>query len=393
MNETKIIKTSYSALDTFKQCPLKYKFQVVDKIKVPKLKEAVFGNKIHSALQFFHSKQPISPTLDELLNYLKDIWESKVFSGEEDMIYFSEAIKILKNYYEYYLRNKDKFTVLDTETRFEVLLENPKDKEGKCLLAGIVDRIDKTSDGNIEIIDYKTTKRLPSQEDINHSLQLSLYCLGIINRWPQFIKNSVENIKLTFYYLKHQEKITTHRTKEQLDRIQEQVWEKLAQIEKSDFQPLPSALCDWCGYRKICPMWKHLYKEQMSIDDQQIKNIVDEFFNLKQINSQNNKRMNELKEIIEGYLNKENIERVFGEIGYITRLLLVRYEYEMDKIKEILEPIGRWHDILSIDTNKLKILLKSLPYPIKKEIEKAKKINKEYKILKSSTKKVKKEEN
>ena len=206
MEETKIVKTSYSALDTFKQCPLKYKFQVIDKIKAPKTKEAVFGGKLHEALEWFHSQNPISPTLDELLNYLKNIWDSAVFiggdparhasqlagvAGEEDMIYFSEAIKILKNYYENYLKIKDNFTVLGTETRFEVLLENPQNKEEKCLLTGIIDRIDKTKNG-IEIVDYKTSKKLPSQEDINNSMQMSLYCLGTINRWPQFIENGIE---------------------------------------------------------------------------------------------------------------------------------------------------------------------------------------------------------
>ena len=380
--ETKITKTSFSALDSFRQCPLKYKYQVIDKIKAPKSKEAVFGNKIHSTLQFFHSKQPVSPTLDELLNFLKEIWQSDVFlDQQEDMIYFSEAVKILKNYYEHYLKIKDRFIVLDTETRFEVVLEKPpigpspsgfrQKTQEKCLLAGIIDRIDKTKTG-IEIIDYKTAKRLPSQEEVDNSLQFSLYCLGVINRWPQFLNYGLENIKLTFYFLKHQETISTKRTKEQLDRVQEQAWERLAEIEKSDFQPIPSALCDWCGYRRLCPMWKHLYKEQFTLDDQQIKKIIDEFFELKQTNSKNNKRIDEVKEIIEGYLDKEKIERVFGDMGYITRLTQIREG--------------------GYDIKKLEQIIKTLPYPIQQEFKKAKKENKEYKIIKASVKKIKKEE-
>jgi len=388
MNDIKIIKTSYSALDTFRQCPLKYKFQVIDKIKAPKSKEAVFGNKIHKALEFFHSKQPVSPTLDELLNYLKEIWpassdaslaeskrasrggESDVFGDEQtDMIYFSEAIKILKNYYEHYLKIKDKFTVLDTETRFEVLLENPKNKDQKCLLAGIIDRIDKTREG-IEVIDYKTSKRFPAQNDVDNSLQLSLYCLGVINRWPEFAKYGIEKLKLTLYFLKHHETITTRRTKEQLEGIQEKVWELLGETEKSEFQPIPSALCDWCGYRKLCPMWKHLYKEQFTLDDQQIKKIIDEFFALKQTNSKNNKRINELKEMIENYLDKEKIERVFGEIGYITRLTQIK--------------TGGY------DIKKLEQIIKTLPPPIQEELHKAKRTDKEYKIIKASKVKAKK---
>jgi RecB family exonuclease len=335
MDQIKIIKTSYSALDTFKQCPLKYKLQVIDKIKAPKSKEAVFGNTIHKALEFFHSQSPLSPTLDGFLNYLKEKWDATVFIDEqEDMIYFSEAIKMLKGYYEVFEKIKDKFTVLGTEIRFEVLLENPQNANEKCLLAGIVDRIDKTIDHRLEIIDYKTTKKLPAQQDVDNSLQMSLYCLGIINRWPQFIKNGIENIKLSLYYLKHQEKITTFRSKEQLDLTRGKIWNILYQIEKSDFPPLPSALCDWCGYKKICPMWKHLYREQISIDDERAKKVVDEYFQLKEQNSQNNKKLGELQEIIEAYLNKEKIERVFGENGYITRLTQTRYSYDWKKLSK-----------------------------------------------------------
>jgi RecB family exonuclease len=365
-----IIKTSYSALDTFRQCPLKYKFQQIDKIKAPKSKEAVFGNKIHKALQFFHSKTPVSPTLDELLNKLKEEWpaspdasrggDSEVFTDQqEDMIWFGEAIKILKNYYNHFLKIKDKFTVLNTETRFEVLLENPKNKDEKCLLRGIIDRVDKNKNG-IEVVDYKTAKKLPSQQDIDNNLQLSLYSLGLINHWPQFAKQGLENIKLSFYFLKHQETLTTKRTKQQLDNVQEQIWDRLAAIEKSDFKPTPSALCDWCGYKRICPMWKHLYKEQISIDDEQAKKVVDEFFDLKQANSKNNKRLNELKEIIERYLDKEKLERVFGEEGYITRLTQVRHNYDLSKLS-------------------------------KDELEKIKKEDIKYTILKASIKKQKKE--
>ena len=368
---TDIIKTSYSALDTFRQCPLKYKFQVVEKIKAPKSKEAVFGDKLHKALQFSHKQSPVSPTLDELLSYIKEIWESEVFSDEQtDMIYFSEAIKILKNYYENYTRIKDKFTVLDTETRFEVLLENPENKDQKCLLRGIIDRVDKIKDG-VEVIDYKTAKRFPAQDDVNNSLQLSLYCIGVLNRWPEFAKYGPENIKLTLYYLKHQETISSKRTKEQLDNVQKQTWEMLKEIEKSEFQPIPSALCDWCGYRRLCPMWKHLYKEQMTIDDEQVKKVVDEFFALKQTNSQNNKKINDLKEIIENYLDKEKIERVFGDVGYVTRLTQIK--------------TGGY------DIKKLEQIIKTLPLPIQEQLQQAKKTDKEYKIIKVSVKKIKKE--
>ncbi|MEK7646921.1 MAG: PD-(D/E)XK nuclease family protein [Patescibacteria group bacterium] len=64
------MRTSYSALDTYKTCPLKYKYQNIDKIKAPKNKEAVFGTVVHEALKFMFEKTPLYPTLDEVVNFL-----------------------------------------------------------------------------------------------------------------------------------------------------------------------------------------------------------------------------------------------------------------------------------------------------------------------------------
>ena len=127
--EQKTLRISYSALDTFKQCPLKYKFQVIDKIKAPKTKEAIFGSVLHEALEWFHKQTPVFPTSDELLNFLKINWRSDIFTPEEDMIYFSEAIKILKNYYENYLKLKTIFPCLAPKPDLKFCLKTTKQKK------------------------------------------------------------------------------------------------------------------------------------------------------------------------------------------------------------------------------------------------------------------------
>ncbi len=380
-------RTSYSALQTFKQCPQKYKFQAIDRISAPRSKEAIFGNVIHMALKFFHSKYPVSPTSDELLNYYKDIWNPEPFqSQEEDMIYFSEGIRMLKNYYQYFLKNRDTFTVLDIESRFEIPIENPETKQ-TCTLAGKIDRIDKLKNETIEIVDYKTAKRLPPQTEVDNNLQFSIYCLAVFLRWPHLKIKRSENIKLSFHYLRHGEILSTKRTKNQLDETKNEIWKIISKIEKGNFKPLPSVLCDWCGYKSICPMWKHKFSKRETIDDKRIQKIIEEFLKMKEQNQINNKEIAKFKKIIDDYLDQKNIERVFGESGYITRIAQIRYKYEMNKIKEILEPLGRWQDILAVDNAKLKNIIKTLPHPLRKQIEKAKKVDKEYTILKTNIKK------
>ncbi len=45
------MRISHSAMETFKQCPYKYKLNQIDKIPEPKSEEAVFGSYLHFILQ------------------------------------------------------------------------------------------------------------------------------------------------------------------------------------------------------------------------------------------------------------------------------------------------------------------------------------------------------
>ena len=331
------MRTSYSSLDTFKTCPLKYKFQNVDKIRVPKSVEAAFGSAIHASLKFMFERTPLYPTLDQIIDFFRDAWGQANFSDEEKEAYLKEGISILEKFYK---QNPPwNFNVVDLESRFEAELNGGGTSENH-ILAGIIDRIDK-NDGAYEIIDYKTAKRMPAQEVLDNDLQMSIYHMGLMKRWPQL---DVSKIKLSLYFLKHGEKISTSRTKEQLEDTKNNLLETIKDIQEriksGDFPPTPSALCDWCGYRQMCPMWKHLYaskyEAQKSKSEEEIKEIIKEYFGLKAQNDKNDDRLDELKTLVYGFMDEQKVERVFGIEGYLTRKTQERTSYDMDKIKETL---------------------------------------------------------
>ena len=82
------MKTSYSALETFKTCPLKYKYQEIDKIKGPKRIEAVFGTLIHSALKYMFERNPLYPTEDEIIDFF-----TKRFNEKSEAILWPDPLK------------------------------------------------------------------------------------------------------------------------------------------------------------------------------------------------------------------------------------------------------------------------------------------------------------
>ena len=89
------MRISYSALETFKRCPLKFKFQYIDKMRTPKSKEAAFGTLMHSALKILHEPGLIIPTEEDILKFISDNWDGSLYGSEqESTAAFGQAIKI-----------------------------------------------------------------------------------------------------------------------------------------------------------------------------------------------------------------------------------------------------------------------------------------------------------
>ena len=372
------MRTSYSSLNTYQTCPLKYKYQNIDKIKAPKKIDALFGSSVHASLKFMFQRGPLYPALDQVIDFFRTIWEQKklpmdaeTLDASAETVYYKEGISLLEKFYK--SNPPWNYNVVDMESRFEFEIDDPKTGE-KHAVSGIMDRIDKNANGSFEIIDYKTKRKMPGQHEIDNDLQMSIYQLGLLKKWPHIASDKV---KLSFYFLKHNEKISTSRTKEQMEETRNFILDTIRDInekikDNNNFPPTPSPLCDWCEYKQMCPMWKHMYKRQNEKDkiknQDELNRIIGEYFRLKDQNSQNDDRLDELKTFVYGFMDEQKVERVFGEEGYLTRTIREKNIYDLEKIKDILESIGRWKDILEPDEKKLEKLLPSLSDELKEKI-------------------------
>lgn len=365
------MRISYSALDTYQTCPLKYKFQEIDRIKVPKSKEMVFGTVLHSTLKFIHTPGILSPTLEQALDYFSKNWNSEVFSDElEERATFSQGVQMIQDYYK--KNDPARTNIVDLESRFQI-------EVGEHIVSGIIDRIDKTED-SYEIIDYKTTKKMPSQEKVDNDVQLSIYLHAFLSRYPKEMDN-LDKIKVSLYYLKHGVKLSSTRTFEQLKQSERVFLDTIKIIESGKFEPVVSPLCDWCGYQNRCPMFKHKFKELRKIDTEEINNLIKDYIEIKSAVAITKDKLAELQEKISQYMDQEGVDRVFSENGIIARTLRKTYKYDEKKIREILEPLDKWEDVLKIDGIALRNILGVLPYQARKEVEKAKVVDKESKTF------------
>ncbi|HKZ41829.1 MAG TPA: PD-(D/E)XK nuclease family protein, partial [Candidatus Hodarchaeales archaeon] len=209
------MRISYSTLDTYQNCPLKYKFREIDKIKEPKSKEAVFGTLIHSVMKYIHTPSLLSPTIEQALDYFAKSWNSEVYENEmEERAAFTQGVTIIQNYLSHI--KPANYNIVDLESRFAIEIGN--DESGRHTVSGIIDRIDRTQDG-YEIIDYKTTRKMPSQDKVDNDIQLSIYLKAFLDRYPKEI-DRLDKVTVSLYYLKHGVKLSSKRTPEQLASLE-----------------------------------------------------------------------------------------------------------------------------------------------------------------------------
>jgi putative RecB family exonuclease len=252
---------SNSRLNTYENCPLQYRLRYVDQVEVPVREsiEAFVGKRVHEALEFLYLsvERGYKPTLSEVLDHLREAWEREwtdavhiVRQGETIAGYRAIAQRCLTLYY----RRHDPFDRGRT-VGAEVLVTCPLDPERDLHLQGYVDRLVDLGGGHYEIHDYKTSRRLPSQADVDRDRQLALYQMGVIQQLPD-----VASVRLVWHYLAHDKMLVSSRTPEQLRALRDAVIELISEIEQAtaggEFPARITPLCNWCEYQPVCPAWE-----------------------------------------------------------------------------------------------------------------------------------------
>jgi DNA helicase-2/ATP-dependent DNA helicase PcrA len=232
---------SASDIDTYRTCPLKYKFARVFRIPQEPTIHQRFGILLHQVLERFHGREDAAGTLAELLGSLDAGWRRAGFSdSEEERQLRGKATAALERYHE-------RFQSEETQPMW---FERPFTfKLGPHLLRGRVDRVDRLPGGEYELIDYKTG-RPKSPAQLADDVQLSLYAVGAREAW------SLEASSQAYYYLLDDEKVSipSSETGDRSEWIREVTLEVAEGVLAQEFEPTPSyAACSVCDYRLMCP--------------------------------------------------------------------------------------------------------------------------------------------
>ncbi len=387
---------SHSRLETFESCPLKFKFQYIDKVDIPKRDsvEAFLGSRVHEALEALYRGVLMGKiwSKDEFLKHYHSIWEKekhdKIFIVNRQYTiddYYRQGHKALSDYWERYYPFDSEQTIA-LEDRVSMSLDDADEYR----LQGFIDRISRTKDGVWQIRDYKTKRRLASQQDADDDRQLALYQIGLRKRFPQ-----AEKIELIWHYVLFDEEVKSVRERPDLERLKIDTIHVIQKVEdaiKTDTFPYnESALCDWCDYFDICPAKKHLAQVRV-LEPHEFKKddgvqLADRFTEISSRKSDLQRQIKEIEEELDAlreeiyrYAEQFAVSKIYGSSRHIKVTINqthrapsndIKLERETRKeLEEYLKNTKLWQDVSQLTPSRLIKLYESgeLADRLKKEL-------------------------
>lgn len=319
---------SYSRLSRYEQCPLSFKLHYIDQKQAEPGVPLRFGKAVHAVLEILvreHMEQECEGQLSEerAASLWQKAWAANELSGVD---VFQEGLGILRSYVSRQgnLNHKD---VLAVEKEFLLQV-------GRFTVLGFIDRVDWVDDETVEVIDYKTNRMLFTRDEVDTSLQLSLYEIAVRKIWPW-----VKKVRLAFDMLRHDIRMTTERTEEQLDAALVYV-ETLGEMTEraTEYPARINSNCIYCDHRQNCPNYADALKgkrdvvcEDMS-DLEAVAREREEVANLAKILYA---RKSELEAPIKAYL-KEHDELVAAGTRY-SMLKTSSYTYPVAETIEMMQ--------------------------------------------------------
>ena len=242
------IRLSYTQINSYETCPLKYKYAYVDNIPYRPGLSMIFGSFIHDVMEVFYKNFQETKEFKKeyLLKLFEDNWPKVTFSSkrqEED--YREKAKEMITVYFE---RNKNtKNDPIFIEKSFVFQLDN------NITINGRIDRIDKINDEKVEVIDYKSSFREPPQRDIDKDYQMTIYAMVT----KEVFKLSPD--LLSVYYVMTDKKFETQRNEDDFEDFKVAAKNIADQIKANNFNPKKGWHCKYCDYSFICPEMERKY--------------------------------------------------------------------------------------------------------------------------------------
>ncbi|WRB39317.1 PD-(D/E)XK nuclease family protein [Helicobacter pylori] len=231
---------SASSLNAFLTCKRRFYYHYIKHFKESPKDESnsAVGSLLHELLKEAYEKDKNPYALEErLIQFLET---RKNITPKERL----DTLVALKKIQAFYLKEKERFNtkikILDLEKSFETTIEG-------VVFKGRIDRIDKTADNEIILLDYKFKSDLKEIAQISTDYQMAIYAFALKNlgyKGP---------IKAFFYDLRKGELVEEDELvlQAKMDHLEFSLIPKLKQ--EIDFEKtLEVKDCEYCSFKDMC---------------------------------------------------------------------------------------------------------------------------------------------
>lgn len=259
---------SVSRLKLFEQCQRAFFYRYVSKGAVEGRGNAAdFGVVLHAALEIVYRwildemHEGLFP-VDVLLEGYRAAWS---VSGLTGVALYQEGLQILRVYAASH-SIVDHMAILDTEREFNVDV-------GGFVVNGYIDLLEKAGPEHVRVVDFKSNRKLFSQDELETDLQMSVYGLAVRSLYPW-----AKKVTFVFEMLRHDQRQGTERTAKEIDDAAGYVValgkrsESLGTREEA-WTPTLNSNCSYCDARRRCPEYARALSGQYEVT--KVQNTAD----------------------------------------------------------------------------------------------------------------------
>lgn len=253
-------------LHAYLNCPLKYRFEHVNKLEVEKGRSVLFKEAVHKAISSFY----FSLMGERLMSakQMKDKWASiwgEVQEGPKDLTEFLlkerghnerkqsktdkqmvQGFEMIHNFHYYNKDNPGTPIAVDLEYRVPIAGVT---LVGKFEL--IRERVDNEAGTRfIEIVDFKTGNEETDPFLIQNDINLTIASYAFRNLFH------AKEDRITYHYLKSGQDVHTQRTEDDYRRLEAIVAGVAKAIQDQHFYPRQSFMCKACDFKDVCARTK-----------------------------------------------------------------------------------------------------------------------------------------
>jgi len=240
---------SFSKFNTYEQCPKQFWYQyVLNALPANQEQSALYkGSTFHEIVEDSAKRQKEGNTDDtaKLFSELQTKWDPKKYltsSVQKEQQDRKSLTPALESYQKWSSSNPNEIVAL--ELPFTTYI-------GGFKVNGVIDRLEKTPEGEYVVIDYKTGGK-KKKVDARNSPQLNLYALALKEN-PDYGKLPVKAI---FFYVEKPEGEQLFEYEVEAEKVEEVkgILEGYVKaIQEKEFDATPEMFtCKWCQYSDIC---------------------------------------------------------------------------------------------------------------------------------------------